>query len=185
MHILEYINYQVQPTQEAFLIRPIRKLYNSDRSKTKEKFLQAMSVIYFMVDPRSTYNYIMEDEDRLQAIIEQEGLPSNFKITGELAEAMECYKKHCITASSLLLQTTKLTIENMRKNLNSINYSELEEKDKVSAMKNIAAITQMIPKIVKDLSEAEKAVEREIDDVGVARGGNDTKSLMDDGVLLD
>jgi signal transduction histidine kinase len=52
-----------------------------------------------------------------------------------------------------------MTIENMRKNLNSIDYGSLEEKDKVTAMQNIAAITQMIPKIVKDLSEAERAVE--------------------------
>ena len=72
----------------------------------------------------------------------------------------------------------------MRKNLNSIDYGSLEEKDKVTAMKNIAAITQMIPKIVKDLSEAERAVEKEIEEQGTARGGNESKSLMDDGILM-
>ena len=184
MHLVEYVNYEIKPTQEALLIKPIRKLYNQDRSKTKDKFLQALSVLYFYVDPRSSYSYIVDDADRLEAIIEQEGLPSNFKITGDLADAMECYRKHCTTASSLLLQTTKMTIENMRKNLNSIDYGSLEEKDKVTAMKNIAAITQMIPKIVKDLSEAERAVEKEIEEQGTARGGNESKSLMDDGILM-
>ena len=183
MHLVEYINYEIKPTQEALLIKPIRKLYNQDKSKNKEKFLQALSVIYFYIDPRSSYSYIVDDNERLEAIIEQEGLPDNFKITGELADAMECYRKHCTTASSLLLQTTKMTIENMRKNLNSIDYTSLEEKDKVTAMKNIAAITQMIPKIVKDLSEAERAVEKEIEEKGTARGGNESKSLMDDGIL--
>ena len=183
MHLVEYVDYEIKPTQEALLIRPIRKLYNQDRSKTKDKFLQALSIMYFYVDPRSSYSFIIDDDERLNAIIEQEGLPKNFKITDELSEAIECYKKHCTTASSLLLQTTKQTIENMRKNLNSIQYDNLEEKDKVAAMKNIAAITQMIPKIVKDLSEAERAVEKELEEQGTARGGNESKSLMDDGIL--
>ena len=184
MHLVEYINYEIKPTQEALLIKPIRKLYNQDRSKTKDKFYQALSILYFYIDPRSSYSYITDDDERLAAIIEQEGLPKNFKITGDLADAMECYKKHCITASSLLLQSTKTTIENMRRNLNSIDYGSLEEKDKVTAMKNIAAITQMVPKIVKDLSEAERAVEKEIEEQGVARGGNESKSLMEDGILI-
>ena len=184
MHLVEYVNYEIKPTQEALLIKPIRKLYNQDRSKTKDKFYQALSVLYFYIDPRSSYSYITDDDERLEAIIEQEGLPKNFKITGDLADARECYKKHCITASSLLLQSTKMTIENMRRNLNSIDYGSLEEKDKVTAMKNIAAITQMVPKIVKDLSEAERAVEKEIEEQGVARGGNESKSLMEDGILL-
>ena len=184
MHLVEYINYEIKPTQEALLIKPIRKLYNQDRSKTKDKFYQALSILYFYIDPRSSYSYITDDDERLKAIIEQEGLPKNFKITGDLADAMECYKKHCITASSLLLQSTKTTIENMRRNLNSIDYGSLEEKDKVTAMKNIAAITQMVPKIVKDLSEAERAVEKELEEQGVARGGNESKSLMEDGILL-
>lgn len=39
MHIIEYNNYEIKPTEEAFLIAPIRKLYNSDKTKTKEKFM--------------------------------------------------------------------------------------------------------------------------------------------------
>jgi spermidine/putrescine-binding protein len=103
MHILEYSNYLIQPTQEALLIKPIRKLYNKDKTKNKEKFLQTMSLIYFYVDPRSTYNYITNDEERFQAILKQEGLPKNFTITKEIQEAIDEYKKHCITTSFLLL----------------------------------------------------------------------------------
>jgi hypothetical protein len=39
MHILEFINYEIKPTEEAFLIKPIRDLYNEDKSKNKEKFM--------------------------------------------------------------------------------------------------------------------------------------------------
>jgi hypothetical protein len=184
MHILEFENYEVRPTEEAFMIRPIRKLYNSDRSKGKEKFLQMMAVLYFLTDPRSTYNYILDDEDRLKAIIEQEGLPSNFKIDGDLQEAIECYQKHCITTSSLLLQDTKIVIDKMRQTLKGIDFTEMEEKDKVNAVKTVASITAMLPKIIKDVNEAEKAVNSDLEEVGRARGGNESKSLLEDNIAL-
>lgn len=183
MHLIEYNNYQITPTEEAFLIAPIRKLYNSDKTKNKEKFMQLLSVIYFYADPRSSYNYITNDEERLKEIIVQEGLPINFKIDNVLQEAIDVYKKHVITTSYLLLQDTKEVIENMRKVLKSINWEGLEEKDKVNAVKTVASITSMIPKIVKDLTEAEKAVTKEIEEQGRARGGQ-SKTLMEDGIII-
>lgn len=103
MHILEYTNYEVVPTEEAFLIKPIRELYNADKSKTKEKFMQQMSILYFMVDPRSSYNYIIDPEDRYKAILEQEGLPKDYKVDKKLQSAMDIYKEHTTTSSYLLL----------------------------------------------------------------------------------
>ena len=183
MHLIEYNNYQITPTEEAFLIAPIRKLYNSDKTKNKEKFMQLLSVIYFYADPRSSYNYITNDEERLKEIIVQEGLPINFKIDNVLQEAIDIYKKHVITTSYLLLQDTKEVIENMRKVLKSIDWGGLEEKDKVNAVKTVASLTSMIPKIVKDLTEAEKAVTKEIEEQGRARGGQ-SKTLMEDGIII-
>jgi hypothetical protein len=52
------------------LIKPFRDLYKKDRSVGKDHFMEVMSVIYFYVDPRSSYSYITSDEDRLAAIIE-------------------------------------------------------------------------------------------------------------------
>ena len=53
----------------------------------------------------------------------------------------------------------------------------------MNAIKNIASTVSMIPKLVKDLSEAEKAVTKEIEEAGRARGGN-AKKLMEDGIIL-
>ena len=71
----------------------------------------------------------------------------------------------------------------MRKVLKSIDWEGLEEKDKVNAVKTVASITSMIPKIVKDLTEAEKAVTKEIEEQGRARGGQ-SKTLMEDGIIV-
>ena len=183
-HLIEIINYQIQVAPELLYIPAFRKIWNKDRSKHKDTALNTFGYIYWIYDPRSDYNYIIDEDERRKVVIEEQGLPSNFKVDNDIMEAINCYKKHCITSSFLLLQDTRATIDNMRKILRSIDFENMEEKDKVTAIKNIASITQMLPKIAKDLAEAERAVEKEIEEQGTARGGNESKSLMDDGILM-
>lgn len=185
MHILEYSNYLIQPTQEALLIKPIRKLYNKDKTKNKEKFLQTMSLIYFYVDPRSTYNYITNDEERFQAILKQEGLPKNFTITKEIQEAIDEYRKHCITTSFLLLQDTKIAIDKVREFLRDVDLNKLDDKGKpIYTIQSVTTAIRQIPQLAKDVLEAEKAVSKEIEEQGRARGGNDNLHVMENGIDL-
>lgn len=184
MHILEYNNYQVEPTQEAFLIKPIRDLYNADKTKTKDKFMTQMSIIYFLVDPRSSYNYIIDEKDRLAAIIEQEGLSANFKIDKKLQSAIDIYKKHTITTSYLLLQDTKLAIDKVRQFLRDVDLTAVDDKNKpIYTINSVTSAIKQIPQLAKDVIDAEKAITREIEEQGKLRG-TANKTLMDDGILV-
>lgn len=184
MHIIEYNNYEIKPTEEAFLIAPIRKLYNSDRTKTKEKFMQLMSVLYFYADPRSSYNYIIDDNERLKEIIIQEGLPTTFKIDKTLQEAIDIYKKHTITSSYLLLQDTKIAIDKIREFLRNLDLTALDDKGKpLYTINSVTQAIKQIPQLSKDIIEAERVVTKEIEEQGRARGSKD-KTLMDDGILI-
>lgn len=180
MHIIEFQDFNIVPSPEIMLIKPFRRLWNNDRSERKEKFLQQISYCYFMLDPRSTYNYITDLEERAAEIIKQEGLPKDFKPSQFLEEAMEAYKKHCVTTSSLLLEDTRNTIDKIRTELKNFDVSLLDDKDKVNALKTIASVVSMIPKMIKDLSEAEKSVTQELNEAGRARGKAE-KTLFDDG----
>lgn len=184
MHIVEYENYQIQPTQEALLIGPIRKLYNADKTKTKDKFLQLMSVLYFYVDPRSSYSYITDDQERLKEIIIQEGLPKDFKIDKTLQDAIDIYKKHIITSSYLLLQDTKIAIDKVREFLRNVDLSEMDDKGKPRyTINSITQAIKQIPQLSKDIIEAERVIAKEIEEQGRARGIKD-KTLMEDGILI-
>ena len=177
MKLIEYDNYQIKVADEALLIRPIRKLFNQDRSTLKEKFLQQMSYLYFMVDPTSSYMYITDDEDREREIKIQEGLPDDFKPSKDLEEAMEIYKKHCETSSTLLLKDT-------REFLRNVDLNATDDKGKpIYPINTITSAIKQIPELAKSLSEAEKAVQKELEEGGRARGGNN-KTLMDDGILI-
>lgn len=169
MKLLEVDNYELRVAPEALLVRPIRRLWNQDRTKQKESFYRQMSVLYYTYSPSSNYSYIMDEKERLKEVLLQEGI-SDFKPSAEFKQAVEVYKKLNVTASSELLADVKLTIDKVRQVLKSIDFESLEEKDKVSALNTITTVVAKIPKLVKDLSEAEKAVAKELEEQGKARG---------------
>ena len=49
---------------------------------------------------------------------------------------------------------------------------------------NITSAIKQIPQLSKDLMEAEKAVAKDIEEVGRARGGNEHKKLFENGVPI-
>ena len=171
MRLITLENFELKVAPEALLIRPIRRLWNQDRSKGKEKFYQQMSFLYFAVDPRSTYSYLLDEEERKEAIIEQEGLPANFKPSELLKEAMEIYKKHTITVSQKLLSDALVSANTVGTFLRTINLMEEDDKGRpkyqvsqvVSALKNLEGI-------INTIQNLQKKVEQEIVDNGKARG---------------
>ena len=169
-HLIEYVDYQVRVNPELLLVRPFRALFNADKTRLKEKFMTQLSVVYFLVDPRSTYAYMSDEGERLAAIIEQEGLPSDFKVEGKLLECVEAYRKHVVTKSSLLLEDSLVAIDKVRAFLRGFSLDDLEEKDRFSALKSLTSTIQLIPKLVTDLQEAQEKVSRELGDKGRARG---------------
>lgn len=172
MRLIKIENYELKVADEALLVRPIRKLWNMDRSKGKETFYKQMSILYFVYDPSSNYAYISNEKDRLKEVLEQENI-TDFHNTAEFKDAVEAYKKLVRTPSSELLSDVRLTVDKMRQALTSIDFDDLEEKDKVSAINTVAAVISKIPKLVKDLSEAEKAVTKELEEQGNARGSQE------------
>lgn len=182
--LIEYRDYQIHVSDEAFLIRQIRQLHNADRTLTKENFMKQISYLYFMVDPRSSYSYIVDEEERARAIITQEGLPSDFKPDKKLQEAMDIYQKHIITTSSLLLQDTKIAIDKVRQFLRDIDLNAVDDKGKpLYTINSVTTAIKQIPQLAKDVMDAEKAVAKEIEEQSRARGNQGNKTLMDDGIL--
>lgn len=182
MKLIRFEDYQIKIADEALLVKPIRRLFNKDRSVTKERFLQQMSVIYFMADPCSTYMYIVDEDERLKQIIEQEGLPEDFTVTGELKDAMEIYRKHCETSSTLLLQDTRIAIDKLREFLRNVDLNAVDDKKKpVYPVNTITSAIKQIPELAKSLAEAEKAVQKEMQEEGRVRGGAE-KSIFEDGI---
>ena len=174
MKLITIENYELTIAPEALLIRPIRRLWNQDRSERKEKFYQQMSYLYFMIDPRATYSYIIDDIARHQAIIEQEGLPSDFKPSELLCEAMEIYKLHTITVSQELLQASLVGAKKVSEFLRNVNLNEEDDKGRAKyQVSTITAALKNIEGIVQSIQTLQRKVEQEIVDNGKARGSQE------------
>lgn len=181
MKLITYEDYEIKISDEAYLVKPIRDLWREDRTKSKEKFLSQMSYLYFMVDPSSSYSYITDLNDRATAIIEQEGLPKNFKPSATLQKAMDSYKEHTHTTSSLLLEDTKIAIDKVRTFLKDVDLNALDDKNKpIYTINQITASIKMIPDLAKAVRDAELNVAKEAIENGKTRGSME-KKVMEDG----
>lgn len=172
MKLIQVLNYELKVADEALLVRPIRRLWNQDRSVKKEKFYEQMSLLFYTFSPASNYSYITDEKERMREVCEQEGI-RGFKMTPEFRSAVEVYKNLVRTPSSELLNDVRMTIDKVRQALNSIDFDSLEEKDKVNAINTVTSVIGKIPKLIKDLSEAERAVTKELEETGNARGSQE------------
>lgn len=180
MKLINYDGLDFTVADEAFLIRPIRVLYEQDKSKKKEFFWQQISYLWFMCDPRSTYMYLTDDDERSAEIIQQEGLPEDWTPSKELTTAMTIYRKHTTTTASLLLEDMRKGIDNLRRFLRDIDLSAVDKNGKpIYQVSTMTSAMKQVPELAKYLAEAEKALAKDFDDSGATRGSVE-KSVGED-----
>ena len=183
MKLIKYEDYQIKLTDEAFLVRPIRRLFNQDRTPKKENFWRQISYMYFMVNPASSYSYILDMGERSKVIIEQEGLPEDFKPSQWLEEAMEIYKKLTVTPSQQLLESSLAAARTVSAFLKDPNIL-IEEDDKGKPKHTVSEITRAlrdVEGIVASLQNLQKRVDQELEEQSKTRGSQElTVFDMDD-----
>lgn len=179
MKLLKYEGYNLSFEPEILKLKVFEKLHKRDKSKDKSKFLQELAFIYFYADPRSDYQYIIEEEDRIKAIKEGEGMPEDWKIDTDIQAAIDYYKSFSPLAA-LLLEDTRAAVDKLRKLLRDIDLNQVDERGKpIYTLNIITATIKQIPALVKDLDEAEKAIAREIVQNDRVRGSAE-KAMFED-----
>ena len=175
MRLIKYEDFQIKLADEAFLVRPIRRLWHQDRSAQKEQFWRQMSFMYFMVSPASSYSYILDLDERASEIIKQEGLPEDFKPSEMLKEAMEIYRKLTITPSQELLVSALIGAKKVGDFLRTVDLTEEDDKGKPKyQVSTITSALKDVEKIVSTLQTLQKKVDQELEDTnGKARGSQD------------
>lgn len=178
MKLLKYEGYKVVIEPELLTLKPFKQIWTRDKTVNKDKALAEIAFIYFMTDPRSDYQYLVDDKERMEAIKEGEGLPPKWTPDRIVTEAMEFYKSFK-PISALLLEDTRFMVDKYRKRLKAQEFDELEIKD----LKEAGALIKQIPSLVKDLNEAEKALNSEMRESGRMRGQGE-KTIFEDDLSL-
>lgn len=178
MKLLKYEGYKVVIEPELLTLKPFKQIWTRDKTVNKDKALAEIAFIYFMTDPRSDYQYLVDDKERMEAIKEGEGLPPKWEPDRIVTEAMEFYKSFK-PISALLLEDTRFMVDKYRKRLKAQEFDELEIKD----LKEAGTLIKQIPSLVKDLNEAEKALNSEMRESGRMRGQGE-KTIFEDDLAL-
>lgn len=134
---------------------------------------------YFMEDPRSDYQYIVDREERAEAVKEGEGLRQDWEPDKVVQGAMELYASFKST-SALLLEDTRIAVDKLRQLLKDIDLTQLDDKGKpIYTLNTITATIKQIPALVKDLDEAERTLAKEIAQNDKVRGAQE-KAVYED-----
>ncbi len=134
---------------------------------------------YFMEDPRSDYQYIVDRKERAEAVKEGEGLRQDWEPDKVVQEAMELYASFKST-SALLLEDTRIAVDKLRQLLKDIDLTQLDDKGKpIYTLNTITATIKQIPALVKDLDEAERTLAKEIAQNDKVRGAQE-KAVYED-----
>lgn len=162
MKLLKYEGYNLTFEPEILTLKVFKRLFTRDKTKDKSKFLQELGYIYFMLDPRSDYMYITDEDERSKAIIIGEGFSDTWKVDSILQDAMDYYKSFRPT-SALLLEDTRVAVDKLREALRSINITETDDKGRpIYTLNTIVTTIKQVPSLVKDLDDAERAISKEI-----------------------
>lgn len=177
--LFRYEGFRVLISEEALTLKPFKLIWNRDRSSSKDKALQELGYIYFLCDPRSDYQYILDPEERGRAIIEGVGMDSKWKPDKLVKEAIVFYNSFK-SASALLLEDTMVAIDKIRKFLRDVDLEALDDRGKpIHTINSITSTIKMIPALIRELKEAENTLKKEVMENSRMRGSGE-KSLMDD-----
>ena len=176
--LFKYEGYKIVISEEAFALKPFRQIWQRDKTVNKDRAIMELGFIYFYCDPRSDYQFLVDDKERLEAIKEGEGLPPKWEPDKVLIEAMEFYKSFK-PISALLLEDTRFMVNKFRTKLRELDFDNLEVKE----FKEVTAIVKQITPLIRDLDEAEKALNSEMRNSSKMRGQGE-KTIFEDGLSI-
>lgn len=176
--LFKYEGYKIVISEEAFALKPFRQIWQRDKTVNKDRAIMELGFIYFYCDPRSDYQFLVDDKERLEAIKEGEGLPAKWEPDKVLIEAMEFYKSFK-PISALLLEDTRFMVNKFRTKLRELDFDNLEVKE----FKEVTAIVKQITPLIRDLDEAEKALNSEMRNSSKMRGQGE-KTIFEDGLSM-
>ena len=173
MKLFKYEGYEVKVAPEALLLKPFKKLWPRDKSKTKDKATQELSFLYFYCDPRSDYQYIIDDDNRLEAVKKGIGYPEDWKLDATLKEAVIFYRSFD-SSSAIILREAMEGVEKVQKLL-----KDLEPED-TKSLKEYLTTLKMVPEVASMIQEAEQKLKEE-NEFGEAAGAIE-KGMFEDGL---
>lgn len=183
MNLFQIENNVVTFSPQALLIEPFKKIWDSDKSKSKNKATLELAFLYYFSDDRSDFMHVLDEDERAILIKDFLSMPASFKHnTKIMVRAIHTYQKLSETTSKKMLVSTRGLLAKIASYMDNINMDERDPRTNkpIHDLSKIAATVEKVPKLVKALNAVEKEVikERELK----SQSGNKTIAMFEEGL---
>ena len=185
MKLFEMKEYVLNVSEEAWGLLPFKAILKKDKSRNKEQAFKEMLFIYYYIDIRSDYMYIVDDNIRFQEIKKDIKLPDDWKIDNVVQEAIDFYKKMSITPTAKLYKSALKAADDIAKYLEMTDALLAERTDKGSVVTPLSVVTaslKAVPIIMRDLKSAYKELLTEQKELEGRSKGSKTLNIFEDGL---
>jgi hypothetical protein len=157
MRLIEWRENTLNIAPEALGVAAFRKIWNSDKSATKEKAIMELTTLYNMYDPRSDYMFEIDPIIRLEKIKEETGLPPTWTPNKNFEDAVGIYKYLTQTTSSITLDNNRKLLAKIDEYLNEavVTDDNVTKLIKAISDKNDLAVS---------IAKAEKAINKDVEE---------------------
>jgi hypothetical protein len=188
MNLLQIKNYKLEILPEIYALTPFKKIWDKDKTKDKGKAVATIAYIYYMYDYRSDFMTILLPEERHHEVVRyvfgNEADVEFEKITEDLTDAIDIYRRSQDSLTMQLYEAAKLGIEKIKNYITTIDLTERDEKNK--PIHNVSSLNKMIQELgttVEAIEKLEDKVKRDIQaKTSNVRGGKE-KAIFEDGAI--
>lgn len=165
MKLFSYKGYKFTFSEEAYQLKPFKRIIDRDKSPEKEIALAELSFIYFYCDPRSDYMIYADKEERIKQIKIGQDMNEAWMPDGVVLDAIEFYESF-VPLSVTVLKSARKMAASLQALVDELNLNDRDEngrlKLKAKEVKDWLDVAKQIPEVVKSLDEAEKTVAKDI-----------------------
>jgi hypothetical protein len=153
MKVFDIKDNNVFITPETLSIEVFKNIYSKDKSKDKTYANDVIAFIYHTCDSNSPYaDHSLEERD--SKVIEEVLVDKKFKVTKEIKDIQDLYKRLILSPLERLLESTKNSIQDITNYLNEKTTDPDELKIKLDMMSKFS-------KFINEYQGLEKTVKKE------------------------
>jgi hypothetical protein len=183
MRLVDLINNQIVISEEAYLLKPFKSLWDRDKSKDKERVLSELGYIYYMEDFKSDFSDITNEKERGVEVVNSLNLSKGWKEDKFVKEAREFYRKRSEEITPLLfLRDVKVAIDRMREQFREVDFLAVDKNGKSKYdIEKFARVIEKSANLLENLTKLENMVKKEVQSKK-DKVGSKSKSMFEEGI---
>lgn len=157
-------------------VPPVKKIWDRDKSKKKEKAYKELSYVYFLCDFNSPYAVYPEHKKR-EVLAKDIMKDLDYVPDNDLEYLIQQYRDFYETTSMRLIRAARTACDKLSDYFEHIDFKELDDDGRpVYTAKDVAMNLAKVGDIVNSLDKLEDKVQKEIKSESKIKGGGDVGS---------